>query len=81
MASSSGGCSAADEAQMAKLGSGNADGTFPKYLAVCGKQSYLALEHRRSLNPDPKPLPRPELLVAFGIAHQYCFFFCYHTCS
>ena len=57
MASSSGGCSAADEAQMAKLGSGNADGTFPKYLAVCGKQSYLALEHRRSLNPDPKPYP------------------------
>ncbi|CAE7231139.1 unnamed protein product, partial [Symbiodinium microadriaticum] len=40
LASSAGGCSAADGAQMSKLGSGNADGTFPKYLAVCGKQSY-----------------------------------------
>ena len=35
---------------MSKLGSGNADGTFPKYLAVCGKQSYLAFQHHRSPN-------------------------------
>ena len=34
------GCTAQDEAQMAKLGGGNADGTFPKYLAVCGKKNY-----------------------------------------
>ncbi|CAE7029721.1 unnamed protein product [Symbiodinium sp. CCMP2456] len=34
------GCSAADEAAMSKLGSGNADGTFPKYLAVCGQRNY-----------------------------------------
>ncbi|CAE7219699.1 unnamed protein product [Symbiodinium microadriaticum] len=25
---------------MSKLGSGNADGTFPKYLAVCGQRNY-----------------------------------------
>lgn len=31
------GCSAADAAQMSQLGSGNADGTFPKYLSQCGK--------------------------------------------
>ncbi|CAE8679541.1 unnamed protein product, partial [Polarella glacialis] len=34
------GCSAADEALMAKFGSGNADGTFPKILANCGKGAY-----------------------------------------
>ena len=34
------GCSAEDAAQMSKLGSGNADGTFPKALAVCGKSNF-----------------------------------------
>lgn len=33
-------CSAADEAAMSQLGSGNADGTFPKYLSQCGKKNY-----------------------------------------
>ena len=34
------GCSKADEAIMTKLGGGNADGTFPKYLATCGHRNY-----------------------------------------
>mmetsp|Transcript_24114 Transcript_24114/g.55935 ORF Transcript_24114/g.55935 Transcript_24114/m.55935 type:complete len:160 (-) Transcript_24114:303-782(-) len=33
-------CSAADESKMSTLGGGNADGTFPKYLAECGKKNY-----------------------------------------
>eukprot|EP00435_Cladocopium_sp_Y103_P019932 s4028_g4.t2 len=33
-------CTAADEAKMTQLGSGNADGTFPKILSNCGKRNY-----------------------------------------
>eukprot|EP00490_Sorites_sp_Unknown_P025426 CAMPEP_0114656464 /NCGR_PEP_ID=MMETSP0191-20121206/12385_1 /TAXON_ID=126664 /ORGANISM="Sorites sp." /LENGTH=164 /DNA_ID=CAMNT_0001873735 /DNA_START=54 /DNA_END=548 /DNA_ORIENTATION=+ len=33
-------CTAADEAKMTELGSGNADGTFPKILSNCGKRNY-----------------------------------------
>jgi len=37
---SASGCTGEDEIKMKKFGSGNADGTFPKILSVCGKQSY-----------------------------------------
>eukprot|EP00930_Biecheleria_cincta_P054233 TRINITY_DN4021_c0_g2_i1.p1 TRINITY_DN4021_c0_g2~~TRINITY_DN4021_c0_g2_i1.p1 ORF type:complete len:441 (-),score=54.79 TRINITY_DN4021_c0_g2_i1:236-1480(-) len=37
---SASGCTTEDETKMQALGSGNADGTFPKILSVCGKQSY-----------------------------------------
>ena len=40
LATASAGCTAADEAKMSKLGSGNADGTFPKLLAQCGQRNY-----------------------------------------
>lgn len=33
-------CTAADEAKMTQLGSGNADGSFPKTLSDCGKRNY-----------------------------------------
>eukprot|EP00434_Breviolum_minutum_P032783 symbB.v1.2.028992.t3/scaffold3111.1/size63350/7 len=35
-----GACTSADEAKMTELGSGNADGTFPKILSNCGKRNY-----------------------------------------
>ncbi|CAE7231648.1 unnamed protein product [Symbiodinium pilosum] len=39
-AKTTGACTAADAAIMAKFGGGNADGTFPKILSVCGKGAY-----------------------------------------
>ena len=39
-ASSTAACTSADEAKMTELGSGNADGTFPKILSNCGKRNY-----------------------------------------
>ena len=38
--STPGACTSADEAKMTELGSGNADGTFPKILSNCGKRNY-----------------------------------------
>merc|ERR1711920_824425 len=40
LAVSASGCTTEDETKMNALGSGNADGTFPKILSNCGKQSY-----------------------------------------
>ena len=38
--STAGACTAEDQAKMTQLGSGNADGTFPKILSDCGKRNY-----------------------------------------
>ena len=38
--STAGACTAEDQAKMTQLGSGNADGTFPKTLSDCGKRNY-----------------------------------------
>lgn len=35
-----GGCTAEDQAQMAKLGGGNLDGSFPKISSECGHKAY-----------------------------------------
>mmetsp|Transcript_101963 Transcript_101963/g.181106 ORF Transcript_101963/g.181106 Transcript_101963/m.181106 type:complete len:152 (+) Transcript_101963:69-524(+) len=37
---SAGKCTAADAELINQLGGGNADGTFPKYLATCGTNNY-----------------------------------------
>lgn len=41
-------CTAADEATMATFGGGNADGTFPKIVADCGRNAYFWFSFSRS---------------------------------
>mmetsp|Transcript_90660 Transcript_90660/g.283503 ORF Transcript_90660/g.283503 Transcript_90660/m.283503 type:complete len:161 (+) Transcript_90660:74-556(+) len=77
-------CTAADEAAMRNLGSGNAEGTFPAAMAQCGKSSWsffggFDLDEFRACAMARAGIGAP-CAGCFGAAGQYGYDHCKFSC-
>mmetsp|Transcript_18144 Transcript_18144/g.31655 ORF Transcript_18144/g.31655 Transcript_18144/m.31655 type:complete len:160 (+) Transcript_18144:62-541(+) len=83
-ATEAGSCTAADETQMSLLGGGNAEGTFPRLLADCGKNSWSFFQGFNSRDFQicvigSSPISAP-CASCFAISVAYAYKSCKYQC-